>query len=91
MAKTVLNVKTDVEVKTKAQEIARALGIPLSTIVNASLKDLIRTQSITFSIEPQLKTEVAAQLEKASADFKAGRHVTQPLKNEKEMLNYLHT
>jgi len=41
--KTVLNIKTDVEVKERAQALAKHLGIPLSTIVNANLKAFIET------------------------------------------------
>ena len=42
MSKTLLSIKTDVEVKEAAQQVAAELGVPLSTIVNAQLKALIR-------------------------------------------------
>lgn len=36
--KTVINIRTDPEVKHRAQKAAKAIGIPLSTIINAYLK-----------------------------------------------------
>ena len=41
MTKTVLNVKTDIKVKKAAQKLAKEMGIPLSTIVNAHLKQFV--------------------------------------------------
>jgi len=44
--KTVLNIKTDVDVKKQAQEIARQIGLPLSTVVNAYLKEFIQKKRL---------------------------------------------
>ena len=49
MSKTVLNVKTDVEVKKAAQKLAKEIGVPLSTIVNAQLKQFIADRRVEFS------------------------------------------
>ena len=54
--KTILNVKTDKDVKAKAQHVAKQLGLPLSTIINAFLKEFIRTKAILFSLNPKHKT-----------------------------------
>ena len=50
MAKTLISIKVDKEVKEKAQEIARELGFSLSAIVNAYLKQFIRTREVYFSL-----------------------------------------
>ena len=50
MAKTLISIKVDKEVKEKAQEIARELGFTLSAIVNAYLKQFIRTREVYFSL-----------------------------------------
>ena len=50
MAKVLINIKVDREVKEKAQEIARELGFSLSAIVNAYLKQFIRTREVHFSL-----------------------------------------
>ena len=56
--KTMINIKTDKEVKENAQKIARELGLPLSTVINAYLKEFIRDREVSFSLEPRLRPEV---------------------------------
>jgi len=89
MAKTVLNVKTDVEVKKEAQDVAKELGLPLSTIVNAYLKDLIRNRSVTFSVDLELKPEAAKRIDKALEDSKKGVNISPEFSSVEEMDAYL--
>jgi addiction module RelB/DinJ family antitoxin len=89
--KTVINIKTDKEVKRDAKKIAEELGLPLSTIINAYLKEFIRDQEINFSMEPQIRPEIGKLLEGASADFKKKRNVSTPFSSAKEMDKYLDT
>ncbi|MBI4084623.1 MAG: type II toxin-antitoxin system RelB/DinJ family antitoxin, partial [Candidatus Levybacteria bacterium] len=46
---TVIHIKADREVKENAQKAAKDLGLTLSDIINASLRNFIRTREITFS------------------------------------------
>lgn len=69
--KTVLNVKTDVEVKEQAQLLAKHLGVPLSVVVNSYLKEFIRSGEFTLSREPRVKPAVAQRIKKAIAETKA--------------------
>jgi DNA-damage-inducible protein J len=91
MAKTVLNVKTDKEVKEKAQKLAKELGLPLSTVVNGYLKDFIREQSITFSTELQLRPEAKKRIDKAREDFRKGRNISGPFYNAEDMIRHLNS
>jgi antitoxin component of RelBE/YafQ-DinJ toxin-antitoxin module len=59
---TVLHVKLDPELKKQAQEAAADLGLPLSTVVSANLRQFVQTRSITISDTPKLKPEVAKEL-----------------------------
>ena len=52
--KTVITIKTDTRVKQKAQKIAKEMGIPLGTFLNAQLRQLIRERSITVSLTPTM-------------------------------------
>ena len=70
--KTILNVKVDVEAKAKAKEIAMQMGLPLSAIVNAQLREFIRTREFSVKIEPTLKPEVEEELIKLSQEYHAG-------------------
>ncbi len=90
MAKTVINVKTDKEVKEEAQRIAKELGIPLSTVINSYLKDFIRERKFTASLEPQLKLEVWADMKKAVDDAKKGKNVSPVFDNVEDTIKWLH-
>jgi len=90
MAKTVINIKTDKEVKEEAQQIAKELGIPLSTVVNSYLKDFIRGRSFTASLEPQLKPEVWDEMKKTVNDAKEGKNISPVFDNTQDALKWLH-
>ena len=75
---TVISVKVDTDVKIAAQEVARSVGLTLSTLVNAYLRQVVATRRIElYAPEPvtpklaQLIAEVEAELHsgKASAPF----------------------
>ena len=70
---TVLNVKIDKKLKKQAQETAKALGLPMSTLVTVSLKDIVRRRSVTISDEPRLRPEVAQELRELSKAAREGR------------------
>lgn len=78
---TVLNVKLDPTLKRQAQAAAKTLGLPISTVVAAGLREFVRTRSITISDPPKLKPEVEAQLLKLSADAKKGINVSPTFNN----------
>ncbi len=69
---TVLNVKIDRTLKKQAQEVAKALGLPVSTLVTSSLRDIVSRRSITISDEPRLRPEVEAELLKMSQEVSEG-------------------
>lgn len=71
--KTILNVKVDKEEKEKAKKIAAQMGVPLSTIINAHLREFIRTRKFSISLEPRLKPEIEKELLKISKEWHDGR------------------
>jgi addiction module RelB/DinJ family antitoxin len=50
MQTTVINVRTNKEVKKNAIETAKALGVSLSDVINAALRNFIRTREVIFLI-----------------------------------------
>lgn len=87
--KTVLNVKTDVEVKEKAKQLANHLGIPLSTVVNAYLKDFIETGVFHVEREPQLRPEVIARLNKSIDDTRKGKNLSPAFDTAEDAIAWL--
>lgn len=67
--KTVLNVKTDPDLKKQAQQLADELGLPLSTVVNGYLREFTRNREITFSNAERM----SPWLERIIGDFEAER------------------
>ena len=76
MSKTVINFKIDSEVKEEAQKLARELGMPLSTIVNAQLRELIRTRAFSVSAEPRMTPYLERILEGVERNRKTGKNIT---------------
>ena len=67
--KTLINIKADKEVKEGAQALAQELGLPLSVVVNAYLKDFIRNRGITISAVPHMSRQLEAIIGRAEKDF----------------------
>ena len=87
--KTVINIKTDKEVKKNAQELAQKLGLSLSDVINAALRNFIRTRGVYFSDIPRMTPEFEKLLGKVEEDIKKGRNLSPAFKNAGEMDKYL--
>ncbi len=89
MSKTVIYIKADKEVKTNAQKIARELGLSLSDVLNASLRNFIRTREVRFSAIPQMTPEFERLLGTVEMDIKGKKHLSMPLREREEVERYL--
>ncbi len=70
---TILNIKTDKKLKADAQKVAGELGVPLSTVVNAFLKQFVRDKEITFSANQYRPTPYLERiLVDAQREYEAG-------------------
>jgi len=75
MNTAVINIKTNPEVKIKAQKVASELGFSLSALINGYLKQLIRTKSFHFSVLDETPSEYMVQaLRESEEDRKARRY-----------------
>ncbi|MBI2446723.1 MAG: type II toxin-antitoxin system RelB/DinJ family antitoxin [Parcubacteria group bacterium] len=89
--KTLINIKADVDVKKRAQKIAKELGIPLSTIINAYLKQLGREQRINFIIPLRPNKETAKLLRRASKNYCERKNISHAFSTAEEMNVYLNS
>jgi len=89
MSNTVLHVKLDPKLKKQAQEAAESLGLPLSTVVSANLRQFVRTRSVTISDQPRLKPEVVEELLKGSEEAKKGINVSPEFSDAKDAIKWL--
>ncbi len=86
---TVLNIKIDKKLKSQAQAVAKAMGLPMSIVVTSNLREFIRTRSITISDPPRLRPEVGKELLRLSRDAKAGKNLSPSFNNTDEAVAWL--
>jgi addiction module RelB/DinJ family antitoxin len=87
--KTVISIKTDREVKENAQKLAARMGLSLSHVVNASLRNFIMTREVHFADVPQMTPELESLLGKVEKDIKFGDNLSPAFANAKDMDKYL--
>ena len=88
--KTLLNIRTDKQVKHRVQKIAKELGIPLSTIINAYLKQLLREKRVGFTLPLVPNKKTARLIRKAQEDYKKGKNTSPVFDNMEDAIAYLH-
>lgn len=73
MNTAVINIKTEAETKRKAQQLAQAIGVSLSALINAHLKQLIRTKRVTFDLDEEPSEYLKNLMRQADKNYKAGK------------------
>lgn len=87
MYTTVVNVKIDDKTKKEAQKVAEELGLSLSSIIKAYLKQLIRTKRVSFDISEEPSEYLIQALEESKKDREKGR--VKSFKNAKDALFFV--
>lgn len=88
---TVIHIKANKEVKENAQRLAKELGLSLSDVINASLRNFLRTRKITFSSAPRMTPELERLLGPIVEDIKKGRNLSPAFDNAEDMDKYLNS
>ncbi len=81
--KTLLTVKTDKNLKEAAQRTAQALGFSLGTLVNAYLKQFIRTKEVSFEETYKPSEYLKWAIEESRKEYASGK--MKAYKNVKEL------
>ena len=87
--KTVINIKADRSVKEEAVKTAKQMGLPLSTVVNAFLKQFITQKSVTFSVPLKPTKWLRDILTEADKDFREGKNIVGPFYSVKDLMKSL--
>ena len=89
MNTAVINIKTQPEVKAQAQRVARDLGLSLSALINAFLKQFVKTKKVTFSLNHEIPNKrTIAILKQAEKNYKKG-NTSPAFKTGKEAVAWL--
>lgn len=86
---TILNIKTAKDLKVQAQSIAEELGVPLSTIINSFLKQLVRERKLVLDIDYPVNPVLVREWEVVSNDAKNGKNVSKTFTNSKDLFKHL--
>jgi DNA-damage-inducible protein J len=88
MKSTVINIKTDVKIKKAAQKTAADLGLSLSGVINAFLKQLIRDKAVFFSLNENIPSDyLLSSIKNSKAERKTGNFHS--FKNNQEAIDFL--
>lgn len=73
---SVINFKTDKKIKTQAQEIAEAMGLNLSDILNIYLRGFVRKKELHINLredESNPSDELLDAVKESRAEYKSGK------------------
>lgn len=87
--KTVINIKADREVKKNAQKLAEELGLSLSDVMNAALRNFIRTREVYVSAVPHMTPELEKLLSVVERDIEQNKNFSPVFTSADEALAYL--
>ena len=76
MNTTVINIRTQPDVKKAAQKVASDLGLNLSALINGFLKQLIKTKAINLKVSEEPSEYLINSIKEAEEDIKAGRVIS---------------
>jgi addiction module RelB/DinJ family antitoxin len=86
----VVTTKVDPQTKKEAQKTASELGMPLSVVIKAFLKQFIKTRSVEFSARDEEPSEYFIRtIKQAEKDLKEGK-ASPVFDNAKDAVAWLH-
>lgn len=71
--KTLLTIKTDKTIKKSAQSVAEEIGVPLSTVINAFLKQFVRDKEVSFSASYNPSPYLRKVIEESDKELAEGK------------------
>jgi addiction module RelB/DinJ family antitoxin len=83
-------IKTEPKVKEEAQKTAEELGFSLSSILNAFLRQFVKTKAVHFSVQDETPNAyLRSLLKQAEEDLKTG-NTSPKFETAEEFIEYLH-
>jgi addiction module RelB/DinJ family antitoxin len=87
MNTTSLHIKIEPRVKEQAQKTADELGLSLSAVMKALLKQFIRTKQLSVGVDEVPNDYLRQSLKQSEEDIKAGRVIS--FNTRQDVLSYL--
>ncbi|OGL30701.1 hypothetical protein A3F37_03725 [Candidatus Saccharibacteria bacterium RIFCSPHIGHO2_12_FULL_41_12] len=83
-----MNFKIDKDLKVQAKKTASAIGIPLSTLLNAYLIDFVATGRVEFTASEQMTPQMERIIEECEQDIAEG-NLSGPFHTKEELFEHL--
>jgi antitoxin component of RelBE/YafQ-DinJ toxin-antitoxin module len=85
MNKTItMNIRMDEDTRRKLKDFSGQIGIPATSLVNACIKQMLRSRQATFTTDLEPTPYLEKLIKEAEADYKARRNIT-IIKNKTEL------
>lgn len=88
MNTAVINIKTQESTKKQAQLVASELGLSLSSLINAYLKQLIKTRRVEFDLGEEPSRYLKSVIKTAESNYKK-RKISPSFKSGEEAVKWL--
>jgi addiction module RelB/DinJ family antitoxin len=86
---TTMSFKINKTLKSRAQQTAKSIGIPLSTLINAYLNDMVATGRVEFTASEKMTPQMERIIANVEAEIKKGETYG-PFDNVEDMITSLH-
>ena len=71
-----MNIRMDEDTRRKLKDFSSQIGIPATSLVNASIKQMLRSHQATFTTDLEPTPYLEKLIKEAEADYRAGRGIT---------------
>ena len=72
MNTAVITTKIEPQVKKQVQKVAKEFGISLSSLINAYLRQVVRTKKVEFNLKEEPSDYLKSMINQAQKDYKKG-------------------
>lgn len=86
---TTILIKTNKSLKNEASLLAKELGVPLTTVINAYLGQFVRERKLSISIEPRISQKKLIELLSISSQMDNNKNVGIKTSNRDELFKHL--
>lgn len=83
--KITTSVKLDKDIKEKASELANQLGLSLSSVVNATLRQFVAEKGLSLQLDPPFNKKTEKEMLKIMDDIEKGKNLVGPFETVEEL------
>jgi len=86
---TTMNIRMDEATRRELQDFAEQIGIAATSLVNASIRQMLRTREVTFNTGFEPTPYLEKILGESDRDIKAGKNISPAFDSADDMFDHL--